>query len=57
MMKKEWESSEHLEEATKGRVTVTLSPAVISALDKLAESEHRSRSQMVEVILSERLGK
>lgn len=40
---------------SKERVTIMLDSVILSKLDALAESQHRSRSNMVEVILIEKL--
>jgi len=59
-MDKMWESREMHEHPAKhpegrygrkDRVTITMDPDMLSRLDALAASEHRSRSAMVEEII------
>ena len=53
----DWAARIEREESNKARVTITLDPELIIKLDARAEREHRSRSQMVGVLIAEALGK
>lgn len=52
----DWAAKIESGESRKDRVTICLDGAVLDKLDELAAAQNRSRSNMVESIIAERLG-